>query len=139
MQSYNVGDVIWVVGRERPGLRVFQIVEEVTKKTLQGEVTTYMISPPSQKQEKKKMNLSKVDGEVFTSADDARISMTSNAEKAIAKMFEHTEALVSRFFLRSEPTVVVEEKSNLDQPEGDYEKIVLENGQVARIKMPDGL
>lgn len=31
-KTYEVGQVIWVVGSERPGLRVFQVVEEVTKK-----------------------------------------------------------------------------------------------------------
>jgi len=135
--SYTVGDVIWVVGSSRPGLRVFQIVEEVTKKTLQGEITTYMISPPSKKTDTKKMNLSKLDGSIYSSADSAKKAMQAHAEKAIDQMFEHTEKLVKTYFVTS-PPVSFEPPEDQIEEEG-FQKIMLENGQVARVKIPDGL
>ena len=39
--EYNVGDILWIVTNERPGLIVGQISEEIVKKTLKGENKIY--------------------------------------------------------------------------------------------------
>ncbi len=140
MDSYNVGDVIWVVGTERPGLRVMQVVEEVIKKTLTGEVTTYMVSLPTKgNASKKTINLEKVPGDIYTSSEEAKKAMLDNAESAIEKMFEHSQRLADSFFPQKEletDKTVKNEPTAAEDP--NVETITLENGQVARVRIPEG-
>ena len=43
MSSYEVGTVLWIIHEDRPGLMAYRVVEEITKKTLEGEQIRYLI------------------------------------------------------------------------------------------------
>lgn len=79
--SYSVGQVLYVVLRKEPNVYPMQVVEEITKKTLDGEVTTYMLragSDPS-----KVLALNDIDGEVFDSSDNARKTLIERVSQSI--------------------------------------------------------
>jgi len=92
--SYKVGQVLFVVLRKEPNVYPMQVVEEITKKTLEGEVTTYMLRAGSDPN--KVLSISDIDGEIFDSADNAkktlfdRVSQSINyrVEQAVAKAKE---------------------------------------------------
>ena len=41
MSTYEVGSVLWIIHTDRPGLMAYRVVEEITKKTLEGEQIQY--------------------------------------------------------------------------------------------------
>ena len=43
MSNYEVGSVLWIIHTDRPGLMAYQVVEEITKKTLEGEQIQYLV------------------------------------------------------------------------------------------------
>ena len=89
--EYEVGDIIWVVGNERPGLRVYRVVEEVTKKTLEGTLTSYRLQAPSRDGKNKLVNMDNISGEFFTNKEDVRKKLMENATAAITRMIDSAE------------------------------------------------
>ena len=43
MSTYEVGSVLWIIHTDRPGLMAYRVVEEITKKTLEGEQIQYLV------------------------------------------------------------------------------------------------
>ena len=49
MSQYEVGTVLWIIHTERPGLVAYRVVEEITKRTLDGEKIQYLVRRRQQK------------------------------------------------------------------------------------------
>ena len=51
MSTYEVGTVLWIIHTDRPGLVAYRVVEEITKRTMEGEQlgarTTVIFSIPN--------------------------------------------------------------------------------------------
>ena len=45
MSKYEVGTILWIIHKDRPGLVAYRIIEEITKKTLEGEKIQYIVQP----------------------------------------------------------------------------------------------
>ena len=43
MSTHDVGTVLWIIHTDRPGLMAYQVTEEITKKTLEGEKIQYIV------------------------------------------------------------------------------------------------
>lgn len=92
--SYRVGQVLYVVLRKEPNVYPMQVVEEITKKTLEGEVTSYMLRAGADPT--KVLAINDIDGEIFDSADTARktlnervaASISARVDQAISKAKE---------------------------------------------------
>jgi hypothetical protein len=80
--SYRVGQVLYVVLRKEPNVYPMQVVEEITKKTLEGEVTTYMLRAGADAS--KVLPINDIDGEIFDSADNARKTLIERVSQSIA-------------------------------------------------------
>lgn len=90
MGAYKVGQILFVVLRKEATVYPLQIVEEITKKTLEGEVVTYMVragsaSGPSENV----LSITEIDGELFDNAERARRTLTERASSSIAQRVEH--------------------------------------------------
>ena len=137
---HSVGDIIWVIGNNRPGVRPYQIVEETTHKTLQGTVTTYSVRFPGPSDETTSIDL--LDGEIFTDVNTVRDELNSRAADAINRMISAGEDLVSEWFQsESVPEENVEDKENQDAESsndispGEQDYLVLPDGTRAKINI----
>ena len=87
MSEYRVGQVLYVVLRKEARVFPVQVVEEVTKRTLEGTATTYMIKAQVSDGDKV-LPITDVDGEVFDSADKVRQTLTDRAVNGINQRVE---------------------------------------------------
>lgn len=84
--KYTVGQVLYFVLRKETRVYPMQVIEEITKKTLDGEVTSYMVRGGTDP--KAQMLISEVDGEVFDSADKAKAQLIERATASITRIVD---------------------------------------------------
>jgi formamidopyrimidine-DNA glycosylase len=142
MPKFEVGDILWVVSTENPGLHAVRIVEEVTKKTLSGKKTSYCVVSTLgiKSKQPRKYDLEDIDGKIFTSAKSAKTFMVSSAEEAINKMISVHDRLINKYWTTKEkqPKLKAENDSQIKLNSAKEETVItLENGTVARIKIPE--
>lgn len=94
--------------------------------------------PSNESKAAKTVGLDKLTGEIFTSESEAKEEMVKNAKSAIDAMFDHSRKLADKFNARSQETQPEEPEAATATADDNSELITLENGQVARIKLPDG-
>ena len=79
--NYRVGQVLFVILKKEAGIYPMQVIEEITKKTLNGDETTYILrvgADPS-----KIIDISKIEDEIFDSAENAKNVLVERVTKAI--------------------------------------------------------
>ena len=86
MLQYEVGTILWIIHRDRPGLVAYRVVEEITKKTLDGEKIQYTVQPAVPKA--KKVQLESIKGRIFLDSEEAKQALIENATRAIDSMIE---------------------------------------------------
>ena len=116
MKTHEVGDILWVVGKERPGVRVFRVVEEVTKKSLDGIITSYRVQAPSG-DKKTIIPLEKIDGIIYDDSAAAQEAMNEKAAKAIRAMITHNQKLIDKFWSDEKPKKQKRKKGKLKPTE----------------------
>ena len=138
---HNVGDTIWTISTERPGVMPFIVVEEVTKKSITGTETSYMVQIPGGNSKPRK--LGSIPGEVYTSMGDAKKALLTRAEHAIDEMLQR-----GRELLQEESETPEDESPAEDQqfagpaneqiiPDGEY--VILPDGTKAKINFKGDL
>ena len=147
MSTYEVGSVLWIIHTDRPGLMAYRVVEEITKKTLEGEQIQYLVQSATPKS--KTVRLDQIKGNIFEDSEEAKQKMIENATRAIDGMVVKIQGSVETFF---GPTLLEEEtpppkpkkrssrkskKSEKLKP--GYQWIELEDGTRAQIKIPEVL
>ena len=70
MSQYDVGTVLWIIHKERPGLVAYRVIEEITKKTLEGEKIQYLVQPASPKA--RTVQLESIKGRIFLNSEEAK-------------------------------------------------------------------
>jgi hypothetical protein len=79
--KYAVGQVLYVVLNKEMRVYPMQIIEEIIKKTLTGEETNYVVRGGTDP--KAQLMMTDVDGEIFDSAEDARMMLIDKATASI--------------------------------------------------------
>ena len=131
--EYNVGEILWIVSNS-PGIVVVRVIEEITKKTLSGTKTSYIVEVLGK--EDSGYDLENIKGKIHRSKDDAVSTMMENTRKAIDAMVEQQVKLIANLWKSGEKIVGPSETVSNDVPPDDnYEVIELENGTKARIKV----
>ena len=67
MSTYEVGSVLWIIHTDRPGLMAYRVVEEITKKTLEGEQIQYLVQSATPKS--KTVRLDQIKGNIFEDSE----------------------------------------------------------------------
>ena len=145
MSQYEVGTVLWIIHRDRPGLVAYRVVEEITKKTLEGEKIQYLVQPAMPKA--KTVQLESIKGRIFLTSEEAKQALIENATRAIDAMIEKTQNLVNRIFFAKQPVTInkpnivqVTSKSTQEKPlKAGYQWVVMEDGQKVQVKIPESL
>ena len=81
MTTYRVGQVLYVVLRKEARIYPMQVVEEVTKKTLEGTATTYLVRGGPNADAA--IPIGEVDGEIFDSAAKVQKTLLERANNGI--------------------------------------------------------
>lgn len=84
--SYAIGQVLFVVLKKENRVWPMQICKVINERTLDGEVTSYMIRGGSDP--KATMMITDIDGEIFDSSDRARSVLIDRATKSINKLVD---------------------------------------------------
>jgi len=134
--SYRVGQILFVILNKKMQVYPMMVVEEITKRTLQGEVTNYVLqggSDPSVT-----VLLNQVDGEIFESADEAKYVLTSRATSQIERLVDSAITKANEWYSSSVPeTTRQEDIMELSQvtSEPNLVKVELPDGTVANLKV----
>ena len=131
--SFFVGQILFVVLNKKSQVYPMLVVEEITKKTLQGEDTNYVLQGGADSSST--VLLTQVDGEIFESAEEARNSL-------VAKATEQIDRIVLTAINKSKEwysQAINEQKSTVHELPPtinlqDDTTVLLPDGTVARIK-----
>lgn len=91
MTSYRIGQVLYVVLSKEAKIYPMQVTEIITKRTLEGEVTTYMVRGGPSTDET--LSIEQIEGEIFDSAAKVQKSLL---ERATAGIGSRVEAAVAK-------------------------------------------
>lgn len=95
-KTFAVGQVLYVILRKEPNVYPMQVVEEITKKTLDGELTTYMVrfgADPN-----KVLAIGDVDGEIFDSSERALKTLIERVSKSITIRVEQAVSKAKEWY-----------------------------------------
>lgn len=148
MSDYEVGSVLWIIHTDRPGLMAYQVVEEITKKTLEGEQIQYLVRAATLKA--KTVRLEQIKGNIYQDAEEAKQKMIENATKAIDGMVQKIQNNVNNVFgieeESEEPKPVVTKKrssrksrAKTEKLKPGYQWVEMEDGSRAQVKIPEVL
>ena len=143
MSSYEVGTVLWIIHKDRPGLMAYQVIEEITKKTLEGEKIQYIVRSAMPKA--KAVKLETIKGNIFQDSEEAKQKLLENATRAIDGMVGKIQNQVDSFFLNKSSESSKQEISTivqLSQPQDlkpGYQWVTMEDGSKVQVKLPETL
>ena len=99
---YAVGQVLFVVMRGKPAVVPVQVIEEITKRTLAGETTSYIVrtspDPKGLPRAGNDVALDSIDGEVFDTAANARDALVSRVTAAVSGRVDDAVAKAVELF-----------------------------------------
>lgn len=143
MSSYEVGTVLWIIHKDRPGLMAYQVIEEITKKTLEGEQIQYIVRSAMPKA--KAVKLETIKGNIFQDSEEAKQKLLENATRAIDGMVAKIQDQVDTFFLNKSsesPKQGLATPVQLSQPQDlkpGYQWVIMEDGSKVQVKLPETL
>ena len=131
----EVGDILWVLKLDRPGLKIYRVTEHITKKSLKGTEDSFLLE--NLQSYKERTYLSDLDDEnsiVVQSAEQAKDIMKKNAVEAIERLINTSlETIEKKWGQKEEQEIPVESSETTSS-----EFITLPDGTKAKanIKIP---
>ena len=133
---YNVGQVLYTILQKQQQILPIKVVEQVTKKTLEGEKTEFFVKIPTNKKSEN-FNLNDFNN-VYLSLEEVKNKLLENAITSIEAMVSKTIVLQEKHFeaKEKEELVVKTQDENLScNNENNHVKIDLGNGQIANLNI----
>lgn len=118
-----------------------QIVEEITKKTLEGSVTDYVLQAGNKDE---KIHLKDIQGEVFETPEQTKRVLVERVTKQIERLIEQAVKKSQEWYPVVPTTVQVQQSDPVVDlpkmnPSSDFPTIELPNGTTVRVKLPEVL
>ena len=140
MSQYEVGAVLWIIHTDRPGLMAYRVVEEITKKTLEGEQIQYLVQAATPKT--KTVKLETIKGQIYEDSEEAKQKMIENATRAIDGMVLKIQNNVDKFFNEKKEEPIKQDsnpeiQSSANELKPGYQLVELEDGTKAQVKIPE--
>jgi putative cell wall-binding protein len=138
MEDYEVGQILFMTSEKSLNIIPIQVVEEVTKTTMEGKEKTYMVMFPDKK--RTVFDIKKVTGKIFKNRNQLKTYMIQNATQAIEKMISDAEIIRDESFPNKALSAEsVEEKLEINSGmqnnnEDDIIKVDLGNGVIGKVK-----
>ena len=132
--SYKIGQVLYVLLNRETKICPVQVVEEITKRTLGGETTTYIVKLGKKGET---MSLSDLDGQVFDSVEVLRTTLYERITRSVENIITNTVKKSQEWYNVDDAIQVHREVevSEAQQLEEDA-MITLPDGTIAKIRMP---
>ena len=133
---HNVGDIVYIVSNKKRQVLPAQVIEQINRKTLQGEQIQYQVLIAGAQSPVDLDSLSAV-GKIFSSLEDVRESLHKQAQLAISQVIEDASNLASIHFASDEEDVDPSEQvdESLISDAGD---VIVPKVKRVKVKMPDG-
>ncbi|NBW09580.1 MAG: hypothetical protein EBR82_16300 [Caulobacteraceae bacterium] len=141
---YTIGQVLFVVLSKKSQVYPMQVVEVITKKTLKGEETRYLLQGGTDKTST--VFLDEVDGEVFDSAEMTRDILVRRATAQVNRLVDTAVQKSKEWYAGRDPQTIQglpdlappRSTPQLEVVRDDDERatVVLPDGTVAKIKIP---
>ncbi len=137
MPKYSVGQTLYLVSNKRMSVSPVVVTEEVTRRTLEGESTTYLVKND------KTSNVHQLEtlpGTIFETVDQVRGSLIENATQAIDKICksaqQKAQSLGGTPVKHLSATAEVARSEPVSIPTDEKIKsIILEDGTTARVNL----
>ena len=130
--KFQVGQIIYIVLRKKQQVLPARVIEEIQKKTMQGEEPSYSVEVPV-RDEIQVVPLSQLDCDHFTGIPEVREFLLSNATSVIDRLLQKAEKISD---IRFAPVVFNEGTTS---KHADKVKVRLENGSIANVNLPEGM
>jgi uncharacterized membrane protein YfhO len=121
----------------------YRVVEEITKKTLDGEQIQYLVEPATPKS--KAVKLETIQGSIFEDSEEAKQKMIENATRVIDGMVKKIQVNVDKFFYNKEEQKTASEtfpqvqSSSSKELKPGYQWVEMEDGKKVQVKLPESL
>ena len=140
---YTIGQILYVVLTKKNQVYPMQVIEVITKKTLKGEDISYVLQAGSDSSST--VMLDKIDGEVFETAEKARVVLTKRATAQIDRLID-AAVKKSKEWYEKDRGAPVSPQTIDDLPDFDTQEVkethttvTLPDGTVAKLKMPSNI
>ena len=94
--KYEVGQVLYVIMSKDRSVIPVRVIEQVLRKTLDGESVAYVVELPTQSGER--VSLEKLGSGIYASSDEAMSVMIKNAEDTIKNIIKKAESIAESAF-----------------------------------------
>ena len=131
--AYEVGQVLFLILSKKQHVVPVQVVEQVTRRSLDGEETSYSVRIPGRAD---LHNLHELKADVYVSLEAVQAKLQDNAIHAIGKIVNSAGNLAAKHFNISQGDILVPETTQSDDSYGAV-KVDLGDGTLANIKLPD--
>lgn len=136
MIKKQVGQIVYILSNQEMSLQPVLIVEELVRRTLNGEEATYFVETATDSGNKKRFQLDTSKFNVFDDIETAKEYLSTNALEAIntlcAKAYRKASAL-SEMYDNKNARENFEE--NIVQ---EHNEVLLSDGTKAKINLPPG-
>jgi hypothetical protein len=93
MQTYEVGQIVYLLVNGETKVIPVRVIEAITRRTLQGVETTYMVQIPDKG--RTVMSLSDLDAEPYSNLDEVKKIMLERVTNSIENTITRTQALAN--------------------------------------------
>jgi hypothetical protein len=130
MNNKQVGQILFTLSPGEMSLTPVQVVEELVRRTLDGEQVSYSVEALGQNGARRRFNLSSDKFVVFDNIDEAKSYLVDNATKAITMLCEDAHKKSKRLLKDASQENVQKERVQMT------ESILLEDGTRVKINLP---
>ena len=128
-QKYSIGQVLYIVLKSKNSIVPALIVEEVIKRTIKGEETSYRVQVGADNT--KSLMLNELDGEIFVNAGDLQQELLSRASKAVQSLTNSAQQRAIEWFGAERAHKKIEHFQVENEAVDD-------NGDTQKVRLPDG-
>ena len=130
---YTIGHIVFVVLSKKNQVYPMQVTEIITKRTLQGEETNYILQAGSDRDSK--VSMDQIDGEVFESPEKARQTLIQRATQQINRLIDAAVTKSTEWY--GESATLEREEFTEKITDDLVETVVLPDGTVAKVRLPN--
>ena len=133
MMKYEVGQVLYVIMRKEKSVVPVRVVEQVSRKTLDGETVSYIVELPVKPIET--ISLEKLGTGIYASSEAAMQIMLKNADETIRKIIQKAEAIATSSFGLENNVRVPDDSDQTGTNESDTMEVDLGDGIKGKISV----
>lgn len=133
-KAFGIGQVVYAIDPRRNRVMPLQIVEEITKRTMQGEETSYVVRVDAENM----ANLTDVASEVYETADQVKDAMVKRATTAIVGLIDEAVQNAELWFGHTEVRSPTKRSSPSKKADKQETIVELPDGTKAKVNLPDG-